>query len=67
MMGNVAGDKAIFIRFICVGSNIPWVCSKESLSRELSTIVDTCLYMKSAFMYIVDFEKACENLKRFAS
>lgn len=50
MMGNVAGDKAIFIWFISVVSNIQWVCSKESLSRELSTIVDTCLYMKSAFM-----------------
>jgi hypothetical protein len=41
------------------------VCSKESLSRELSTIVDTYLYM--LLPYIVDSEKAYEKVKRFSS
>jgi hypothetical protein len=52
-MGNFARGKAIVVKFISFGSNIPWVCvlcSKESLSRVLPTFLDKYLYMKSTFI-----------------
>jgi hypothetical protein len=33
-MGNFARDKAIFVKFISVGSNIPWVCFQRKVCPE---------------------------------